>query len=68
MTGITRRGKDTAVAAIEKVNAHQALKLVAELKVILLADEGGGLNEQSRTRAWRMVHEIGQLLIKEIEP
>ena len=63
--------KDGAIAALAAVDAEgdratEIAKLVAQLKVALLADEGcnGGLNEGSRRRAWDMVRDIGKILTR----
>jgi hypothetical protein len=46
----------------------EALKLVAALKVTLLADHESpghqGLTEPTRKRAWQMVNELGKLLLR----
>jgi hypothetical protein len=57
--------KRRTIAEIEKGQADDALKLIAELKVALLPDfdANGGLREHTRRRAWRMVNELGKLLL-----
>jgi len=46
----------------------EALKLVAALKVTLLADHESpghqGLTEPTRKRAWQMVNELGKILLR----
>jgi hypothetical protein len=46
----------------------EALKLVAALKVTLLADHESpghqGLTEPTRKRAWQMVNELGNILLR----
>ena len=56
--------KEWAVDQINMDNTHEVLKILIELKVVLLAEPDcrGGIGEESRRRAWRMVHEVGQLL------
>jgi len=62
------REKDKVLADLEVVFSDLGtedtdLKITAELKVMLLADyREGGLSEVSRKRAWRAVHELGQIL------
>lgn len=67
---VTAEVKQVAIKAISNVDADEAIKLIAQLKVALLADAdaNGGLGANSRHRAWRMVHELGMLLMGESKP
>lgn len=59
--------KETAMKEIENgTEVSEVLKRIAILKVLLLADEGwqGGLNPESRKRAWRLAAEVGILLME----
>jgi hypothetical protein len=64
--------KKDVIRALESIDdegnkSMQIAKLVAELKVVLLADVGHkGLNETSRKRAWAMVNEIGKIVRKDL--
>lgn len=62
--------KEKIIAEFMNADEDEAFKLVAALKVILLADfeANGGLTEASRKRAWKMVHELGQILLKRRSP
>lgn len=64
--GISSQHKDVAIREIDEMNENEAAKLIAALKVCLLADQEmrGGLNERNRKRAWKMVHELGALMLK----
>ena len=60
--------KEQAVADIASAtDVSEIKKLVAELKVMLLADIGykGGLSAENRTRAWKLAAEIGKLLLRD---
>jgi hypothetical protein len=67
---IDRTAKDKALADLESdvpaSDFDQMLTLIAELKVMLIADDGaqGGLNAENRARAWCIVRDLGKLLLK----
>jgi hypothetical protein len=58
--------KAYAISQIAAIDDDEAIKLVAELKVALLADADadGGLTQSSRERAWRMANDLGKILLK----
>jgi hypothetical protein len=63
-----KMAKDMAIEGIAGLDDDPAMKLVAELKIVLLADYDApghvGLLEGSRAQAWRMVADLGKLLLE----
>jgi hypothetical protein len=66
MTGDDKERVLDCIAQIQGFD--EALKLVAALKVTLLADHESpghqGLTEPTRKRAWQMVNELGKILLR----
>jgi hypothetical protein len=64
---LSEAAKEAALEDINMEHIHDALRLVIELKVIMLADTDcdGGLNATSRRRAWDAVARLGKLLLEQ---
>lgn len=57
--------KSLAISQILDIkDMDEARKIVASLKICLLADDGAndGLNSASRKRAWQLVHDLAIML------
>jgi hypothetical protein len=65
---IKKSAKDEVLAGLGGSDVDPVHKLIAMLKVELLADydmpNHEGLSEESRKRAWRMVADLGLIIVK----
>lgn len=65
---MTKQAKDEVLAGLGAADEDPVHKLIAMLKVALLADydmpNHEGLSEESRKRAWDMVADLGMIIVK----